>query len=37
MSWRFRFWWIDAKQVGLGEARFCLMKMNVNDLLFSIF
>lgn len=35
MSWRLRFWWIEVKQVGLGEARFHLM-MNVNELLFSI-
>lgn len=35
MSWRLRFWCIEAEQVGLVEPRFHLM-MNVNELLFSI-
>lgn len=37
MSWRSRFWWIEAKQVALDEARFHLMMMmHANELLFSI-
>lgn len=25
MSWRLRFWWIKAREVGLGGVRFCII------------